>query len=161
MKMPELLKWVGVGLLAVLVAAAVFYWINRGSQVRLEGRIAKARVVATDDNACVVILELHLRNPASVPFWIQEVRMTVAGSEGIRMVEADLDRMLDYYKVEGPRYNPVLKAREKIGGGQALDRTVAAGFQMSAAAAARTPELIVRVADVDGAETEIRGPWPR
>jgi hypothetical protein len=157
----HLLKYVAIGLLAVALAAGIFYWSSLGSQVRLDGKIVKVRTLSTGDASSLMILEVRLNNPARTPFMIQDVQIEVAPLSGAPMIgmptnQADLDRVLDYYKTAGPRFNTVLKTRDRIPGGAAGDWTVAAGFDLPESAIMNRRSLVVRFIDVDGPVAEIR-----
>jgi hypothetical protein len=150
-----------LALLGLVVVAGVAVWLNRGAWARLDGRIVKVRTIATDAKASVAVLEIRFANPAATPFVVRDSKLflTTAGGdtiEGMSIVQGDLDRVLEYHKDLGPRYNPVLRARERFdpGGGPA-DRTVAASFDVSEAELAARRNLTVRIEDVDGYFAEI------
>lgn len=156
-----MIKYLGLGLAAAALLAGLFFFANRGSQVRLEGSIVKVRTIATDTNSSLIILEIRLKNPARTRFVIDsvEVEVTPPGGPpvtGRPIAEADLDRALDYYKTAGPRYNPMLKLRDRMAADEAGDKTVAAGFALPETALQNRRALLVRLVDVDGAVTEIR-----
>lgn len=152
---PPLLKYTLVGMVAAALAVGLAMWGNRGAQVRLEVASLKTRTVATDENSSILILELRIKNPAQVPFVVRQMRMGVTprGGEvvaGKVVAELDLDRVLDYYKHLGPRFNPTLKARERLGGGAVIDRSAAASFPISEAALTAREGVVVEIEDVDG-----------
>ncbi len=152
---PPLLKYTLAGMAAVALAVGLAMWGNRGAQVRLEVAALKARTVATSENSSILILELRIRNPAQTPFVVRQIELSVtqpggADLAGRVVAETDLDRVLDYYKQTGPRYNPTLKARERLAGGTVADRSAAASFPISEAALAAREAAIVRIEDVDG-----------
>lgn len=162
MKQLGFLKFVGIGLAIVAVIAGISLFFNRGAHVRLSGTILKTRVVQTDTNSAVVIFDVRLRNPADVPFVVQDVAVrltTDAGDlvEGDRVAQMDLDRLLGYYKYAGPRYTPMLLPRERIKPGESMDRTVAGSFSKSEKQIDQRRGFTLRIADVDGTFTEIAG----
>lgn len=139
----------------VALAAGIALWLNRGAQVRLDGRIVKVRTIATDEKASIAIVEIRFSNPADTPFVVRDYKLYVTAAdgqtvEGMTVIQSDLDRVLDYYKTAGPRYNPVLRARERFLRGAAADRTVAASFDLAEAPLAARRNLEVRIEDVDG-----------
>ena len=160
MKRFAFLKYVliGLGIVAVVVAASLFF--NRGAHVRLSGKILKTRVVQTDTNSAVMVFDVRLTNPAAVPFLVKDVAVRLteengAEVEGDRVAQMDLDRLLDYYKYHGPRYTPMLLARERIKPGETLDRTIAGSFPRSEKQIDQRKGLILRIADSDGTFTDI------
>lgn len=159
-QLPDFLKYLLIACGIVAVIVAVVYMGNRGSQVRLEARVVKARLIPTDDAATLAVLEVRIHNPANVLFVIREAHLKVLladGSEidGAPVTQGDLDRYLDYYKTYGPRYNPVLRTKEKVFAGAQTDRTIAASFPRSAADFEKRRGFVLEVADVDGAVTRI------
>lgn len=159
---PPLVKYGLMGAVAAALAIGLAMWGNRGSQVRLEVSEVKARTVATDEKASILILELRIKNPAQVPFVVREVRVrAVAGqgeTNGRLVAEPDLDRVLDYYRHLGPRYNATLKIKERIAGGSQLDRTVAASFELAEQALMARTGVVLEIEDVDGAVVTARLP---
>jgi hypothetical protein len=159
-KLPATLRFVLMGVLVAAAGVALGLWLNRGSHIDLTGKILKVRTISTDDRSAVAVVDFRFVNPARYAFVVSEVRLTLvdgAGQEqeGLVSAQVDLDRLLDYYKLAGPRYNQVLTLREKIAAGAELDRTVAAAFPVSEKTLIARRKLVIRVADVDGAVAEI------
>jgi hypothetical protein len=71
--------------------------------------------------------------------------------DGDLVAQIDLDRVLEGLKIYGPRYNPVLKAKDSFTGSWQGDRTVVATFPRSAAEIERRKGFVIDVDDVDGA----------
>jgi len=158
--LPPLAKGLAFGLVAVAVIAGLALLFNRGSQVRLEGAIMKVRTISTDDNASIAVVDFRIKNPARVLFLVKEVTIAVVTAdgktvEGISVAQTDLDRVLEYYKLTGPRFNPVLRAREKLTGGIEVDRTSAASFDIPEKALLARRNLLLRIQDADGVIVEI------
>jgi hypothetical protein len=159
-KVPALAYGMAMGLAAAGLLVGLGVWLNRGSQTRLEGSILKVRTIATDEAASIAVLDVRIKNPARALFLVREVRLEVTGAdgkkqEGITVSEPDLDRVLGYYPLAGPRFNPVLKARERLRGGETVDRTIAASFNVSERELMARRALVVRILDADGAVAEI------
>ena len=159
-QIPDFVKYLGIAMALVAVAAAIIFWANRGSQVRLEGDVVKSRVIPNEDGSTMVVLELRVRNPASVAFLAREVRLKAAmpsGEEvdGLSITQNDLDQVLGYQKVNGPRFNPVLHGKERLNPGASTDRTVAAYFPRTPPEIEARKGFVVEVEDVDGAITRI------
>lgn len=145
---------IGVAVVGLLVAAVL--WFNRGSNVRLEGRILKVRAISTGEAASLALVDLRIQNPAKVRFVVHEVRLSVTKAngeavEGLVSAQSDLDRVLQYFPAEGPRYNDVLRPKSNIGGGAQSDWCVGAGFDFPAPVLEGRKNLTVTIEDVDGA----------
>jgi hypothetical protein len=149
-----------VGLAVMAVLLSIGLWSNRGSQIRLNASVLKTRLVATEPNAAVAILEVRVENPANYPFIPAEIEIAVldgqgAATPGMVVSEMDLDRVLSYYKDAGPRYNPTLKFKEKIPPRSTADRTVAAQFPLPEKTLAARRGWRISIKDLDGAVVEI------
>lgn len=150
----------GIGLAAVALLAGLGFWSNRGSQVRLEASIVKTRIIATDERAAVAVFEVRLKNPARVPFIVRGTRTTAIDSAGAAIPsdpvpQGDLDRVLEYYKQAGPRYNDVLHAKAKLLGGVQKDWTIAASFPVAASVLEARRRFEIVIEDLDGVEVTL------
>lgn len=156
MRIPAVLQWSAAGLAVVAAVAAVGYWLSLGSQARLEVQWLKVRTIATGPESCLAVFDLRLRNPSRVLFQVKEVEVAVIGAggtrhEGLVAAQTDLDRVLSYFPLAGPRHNPVLMFRERIRGGETADRTVAASFPVPAETLQSRQGFELRIQDADGA----------
>jgi hypothetical protein len=156
MKLPSLVKYSVVGLAAVAVVVTVIWFSNRSSQVRLQGQALKVRTLATDENSSLAVVEFRIKNPADVPFVVRVCKLRVVTKDGSPVdgevtAEMDLDRVLDYYKTMGPRFNPTIKTKDRIGGRETIDRTVAGSFPVSESALQSRQKFVLELEDVDGA----------
>jgi len=166
LKIPSLLVWSAAGLAVVAVAAAIGYWLSLGAQPRLEVQWLKVRTVATGPQSSLAVFDLRLRNPARVLFQVKEVEAALIDSGGTRhdglvAAQTDLDRVLGYFPLAGPRYTPVLMFRERIRGGETVDRTVAASFDVPAEVLETRRGFELRIQDADSAVTVSAEPPPR
>lgn len=155
-QIPDFAKYLAIALLIVAVLLALVLWSNRGSQLRLESKILKTRVIPADENSSIAVLEVRIKNPSNVTFIVRDVHSKVILADGTELdgdlvAQVDLDRVLDSLKIYGPRYNPVLKAKDNFAGSWQGDRTVVATFPRSAAEIERRREFVIDVDDVDGA----------
>lgn len=158
-QVPALLQWSAAGLAIVAVIAGIGYWLSLGSQARLEVRWLKVRTIATGPESSLAVFDVRIHNPSRVLFQVKEVEAILVDSggtshEGLVAAQTDLDRVLSYYPLAGPRYNPVLMFRERIRGGETADRTVAASFPVPAQALESRRRFELRIHDADGAVIE-------
>jgi hypothetical protein len=157
-EIPNFLKYLAIAGLILAVVMAVVLFINRGSQIRLDSRILKTRLIPADDASTLAVIEVRITNPSNIKFVVRNVQPKVILADrteldGIPVAQVDLDRVLDALKIHGPRYNPVLKARDSFTSSWQGDRTVAATFPRSAAEIERRKGFVIEVEDVDGAVT--------
>jgi len=158
-EIPSFVKYLAVAFVIVGALLALILLNNRGSQVRLESRILKARLIPADESSTLAVLEVRIKNPANVTFVVRDVHTKVILADGTELdgdpvAQIDLNRVLDALKIYGPSYNPVLKAKEKFTGSWQGDRTVAATFPRAVADLERRKGFVITVSDVDGAVTQ-------
>ena len=159
-QIPSFVKYLGIACVIVAGLLALVLYNNRGSQVRLESRILKTRLIPADDASTIAVLEVRIKNPANVTFVVRDVHSQVILADGTELdgdpvAQMDLDHVLDALKIHGPRYNPVLKAKDSFVGSWQGDRTVVATFPRSAADIERRKGFVILVDDVDGAVTRL------
>lgn len=157
-QIPSFVKYLAIACVIVAGLLALILYNNRGSQVRLESKILKTRLIPADDASTLAVLEVRITNPANVTFVVRDVHAQVILADGTQLdglpvAQIDLDRVLDALKIHGPRYNPVLKAKDSFAGSWQGDRTVVATFPRAAVEIERRKGFILVVDDVDGAVT--------
>jgi hypothetical protein len=153
-------RFIAAGLAITALIAGVFFWLNSRNTARLEGGILNIRSIATDTRALVVILDTRVNNPGRALFMVRDVSVLIEDSNGTLLEaeaapEPDIDRLLDYHKTLGPRYNPTLKSRTRLDPGHTADYTIAGAFLLTEAEFAARRALRVKITDVDGAQIEL------
>jgi hypothetical protein len=144
----------------VAVVVAVVLYIQRGAHIELKGSIQKVRTLAMDDNSSVAILDFRFVNPSNYGFVVREVKVSLEDKQGRTLdgavvSEMDAKRIFQYYPMLGQKYNETLLVRTKIGPRQAMDRMVAARFEIPEKLLQDRKQLRIRVEDVDGPVSEI------
>lgn len=154
----ELLIGVGIGLVVLGLVASGVLWVNKGAHVVLEGTIQKERTLALDEAASFLVLDFRVTNPSDYPFVVREVTVSVDGVEGTVVADVDAKQLFDYYKAIGPKYNESLKARDRVGPKQTVDRMISARFEMPEAKLKARKQVVVRIEEVDGMVNELKVP---
>lgn len=152
---PQFLLFLAIGILVAGAAAFFTLEVNKGSHLTLEGKILKIRTLPTDDKSCIVVVDFRVRNAAKLPFVVREgtISITTADGkevEGETIARSDMNRVFDYYKILGPKFNEVLIVRDRINGGDGIDRMLAARFTIAAADADQRKSIRLTLLDVDG-----------
>ncbi|MCL4795876.1 MAG: hypothetical protein KJZ84_15050 [Bryobacteraceae bacterium] len=153
-------RYIAIGLALATALAGLWLMLSGRTVARLDGGILQVRSVATDTRAQVVILDVRVSNPGRALFMVKSVSVLIEDAEGTLLeaeaaAEPDIDRLLDYHKLLGPRYNPTLKSRQRIEPGQTSDYTIAGAFLLTEAELAQRRSLRVRIVDVDGAQADL------
>jgi hypothetical protein len=71
------------------------------------------------------------------------------------VAQVDLDRVLDYHKVLGPRHTEMLKERDRLRPNTQQDRTAAGSFAISEKDLQSRKSLVLKLQDADGVTVEI------
>ncbi len=155
-RIPAVLQWSAAGLVIAAAVAGIGYWLSLGSQARLEVKWLKVRTIATGPESSLAVFDLRIHNPSRVLFQVKEVEAALidaggARQDGLVAAQTDLDRVLGYYPLAGPRHTPVLMFRERVRGGETADRTVAASFAVPVQVLEARRGFELRIQDADGA----------
>ena len=151
---------VGGLFLAGCLVAAVLY-VQRGAHIDLRGKVLKVRTLATDDNSSIAAIDFRFANPASYPFVVREVAVTIEDKKGATIEsspvsEVDARRLFEYYPALGQKYNDSLVMHDKIPAGATMDRMIVARFEVPESTLTSRKNLTVRILDVDGPEAVIQ-----
>lgn len=152
--------FVGIGVLIIAAILSVTLYSTRGSHLTLEGKVLKVRTLATDEKNSIAVIDFRVTNRSDLLFVTQGADVTVKGPDGKEITgdtiaRTDIDRVMDYYKVLGPKYNQTLIMRDKLAPGESMDRMVAATFPIPEAELEKRAKLTVRLHDVDGATFDL------
>jgi hypothetical protein len=151
----KFVAFLGIGLAAIGLMIWGGLFASRKARVNLEGKILKVRTVATDEKNSIVVLDFRVNNDSNILFVAHETQIFVTGPdgnevEGITVSRRDMDRIFDYYKLLGPKYNEVLIIQDKVAPGQQMDRMVAAGLPLPESDIENRKGLKLRLKDIDG-----------
>ena len=127
------------GAIALVVVAATvggILYTTRKHKVQVTGEILKVRSHQRDAGHTLVVVDFRVTNPSTQPFTVREVEVFLDTKDGKSLkgdifAEIDAQRMFDYYKVLGEKYNQTLVLRERLNSGQTIDRMIALQFDTS------------------------------
>ena len=151
------------GLAAVAALAAGVFWMQRGAHLELTGSIVKVRTLAVDDKASLAVIDFRFANIASYPFVVRDVTVEIADAsgkvlKGRTIPDTDARSVFDYYPALGPRANESLITRASVPPHAQLNRMVMVRFEVPEATVAGRKALTMRIAEVDGAVSELKQP---
>ncbi len=149
-----------MGLVAVAIAVAWMFYINRGAHIEPAGKILKVRTLGLDENSSVAIVDFRVTNSSDYTVVVREVNVTMDapnGStiDGETVSETDARRLFQYYPILGQKYNDSLIIRDRIKPRSTIDRMIAARFEIPVARLDARKRLRLRVVDIDGPSGEI------
>ena len=152
----------GLGLLALAIAIAAVFYVQRGAHVEVTGHFLKVRTAPLDEHSSVVVIDFRVTNPADYPFAVRDVTIVMEDatgkqSDGMIVSASDAERLFAGAPLLGQKYNPVLTIRDRIPPHATEDRMVAARFEMPDADLDKRKTLLIRIDEVDGAASEIVG----
>ena len=147
--------FLGIGLLVVGIILFLTVYGTKGAHLTLEGKILKVRALATDEKNSILVVDFRVGNDTKTRFVVRDgsIKITTADGkqvEGETIARSDMNRVFDYYKLLGPKYNEILIQRDKIDGGQSIDRMLAARFEIPAADLEQRKSVALTLNDVDG-----------
>ncbi len=150
----------GMGLVVVAILIVGTLMKTKSGHLSVVGKIMKVRPLSTDPQNTLVVVDFRAHNEARIPFMSREAKVIVTkadGSEveGDTVAQSDMDRVFDYYRILGPKYNPVLIQRDRIKGGETMDRMIAASVALPESEVEKRKNLAVRLFDVDGQTFDI------
>jgi hypothetical protein len=151
----QLLTFIGIGIVIVAIALGITLYGTKGAHLSLTGTVLKVRTLGTDDKNSIAVVDFRVVNESKQNFVVQDATVTVTTAdgkevEGAPIARQDVNRVLDYYKILGPKYNETLIVRDKVGGGQKMDRMVAVAIPLPAEDLDKRKALKLQLHDVDG-----------
>jgi hypothetical protein len=157
----QFLVFLGIGLAVVAIALGFVWMGTKGAHLDLQGKVLKVRTLATDEKSSIAVLDFRMTNQATKQQFVVNDAIVVVTTadgkqvEGETIARTDVNRVFDYYKMLGPKYNETLIIRDKVSGGQTMDRMVAATFPLSEADIEKRKAMTLRLHDVDGPTFEL------
>jgi hypothetical protein len=157
----QFLVFLGIGLAVIGVLIVATLVGTRGAHLSLEGKILKVRTMPTDERNCIVVIDFRATNTASrIPFVVKDAEVTVTTADGkqvqgMTVARRDMDRIFQAYKLIGPKYNQSLIMRDKVGGGETIDRMIAAAVPLPESEVQKRKDLTVEFIELDGVRSQI------
>jgi hypothetical protein len=151
----------GIGLVVVGILILGTLVTTKSTHLSVVGKVMKVRPLSADEQNTIVVVDFRARNEAEIPFMSREAKVIITKADGSQVegdtiAKSDMDRVFDYYKILGPKYNPVLIQRDRIKGREQMDRMVAATVALPEADVEKRKNLTVRLFDVDGQTFDIK-----
>ena len=151
----------GIGLVVVGILILGTLVTTKSTHLSVVGKVMKVRPLSAYEQNTIVVVDFRARNEAEIPFMSREAKVIITKADGSQVegdtiAKSDMDRVFDYYKILGPKYNPVLIQRDRIKGREQMDRMVAATVALPEADVEKRKNLTVRLFDVDGQTFDIK-----
>ena len=145
----------GIGLAIIALAVGGIFVMQRGDRMQLPGKILKVRTAPLDDDSSIAVIDFRIANPSDILFEVREVTVEMTDSQGKSYLgqsvsEVDAKRLFEGLPVLGPKFNPTLIMRDRIGSHGSSDRMIAARFQTPLSLLDGRKRFLVRIEEVDG-----------
>ena len=156
----KLYQFILAGLVGASLLVAALYWIARGKTARVEGSITEVRTLGMDQNSSVAIVDFEFTNRSEALVMIADRDLIVvdqndSAHESYTLKTADLRQLFRYFPALGEIKHEPLVHRTKIPSGESLRGMVGARFEIPKHELDLRREIVFRVADVDGAVSEL------
>lgn len=154
-------------LLASLLVIGGIVWTlvsnNQSGLVNLEGSILKIRTYPLNAQSTLVLADFRLTNPTRVPFVVDSVEMFLDRTAGGPVTagvlsRAEVDRVFEYQKITGPKYNDPLIVSNRIQPGETLDHMSAGRVDLPEADIDARLTVRLRIREFNGQTAEITEP---
>jgi hypothetical protein len=157
----NILKWGGIGVLAILAAVAAVLFFQRGSHLDMPGQVLKVRTANITDNLGIAVIDYRVTDQSDYPAEIGGVSVYMEDKSGNRIdgktvSDPDAKRVFDALPVLGQKYNKSLVIQEKMPPHATWDRMVAATFDAPAATLDQRKRFVVAIQEVDTGVFEIK-----
>lgn len=144
----------------LMLALATIVLAGCGAYMKLDGEIARVRIVDTGADNNVLVVEFDVTNTAKIAYVVREAEIEVShGSETVKgdsVAVQDIRTICQHITSLNHDCAAVLTPREEIPPGKTVRRLVAASFNMSGDKLAARTGLLLRVRELDRMETELR-----
>jgi hypothetical protein len=145
-----------IGIVVVTVAVGAILYMQRGAHMELTGTMV-VRTVATDDNTALVLVNLHISNPADYSFEVRNVTVTLETKNGEFprdiISRVDAQRLFEAMPDAGP-FHPTLYTKAVIPAHSTADYTVAAQFSAPEKILQDRRRFVVRIDEINGKTAE-------
>jgi hypothetical protein len=150
---------IGLVVVGVVVSSSVYF--AHQQRLHLSGQILKVRSQQLEPGASFAIADFRVINPSKHQFKVSSVSVVLTDPsgkdvEGITVSEVDAQRLFQYYPVLGQKFNQTLLTREKIEGGQTIDRMIAVRFPVDDQWVQARKGLKIIIEEVDGLKAVIQ-----
>jgi len=145
----------GIGLAVIALAVGGIFLMQRGDRIELPGKILKVRTAPLDDDSSIAVIDFRIANPSDIIFEVRTVTVEMEDNQGKSYLgqsvsEVDAKRLFEGLPVLGPKFNPTLIMRERLGSHGSADRMIAARFQAPLSLLDARKRFLVRIEEVDG-----------
>jgi hypothetical protein len=149
----------GIGLAIIALAVGGVFLMQRGDRIELPGKILKVRTAPLDEGSSIAVIDFRITNPSNILFEVRNVTVEMDDNQGKTYLgqsvsEMDATRLFEGVPVLGPKFNPTLIMRERLGAHGSADRMIAARFQAPMTMLDGRKRFVVRIEEVAGKSFE-------
>lgn len=145
-----------IGLIVVAAVVAGVMYMQRGAHMVLTGAMT-VRVISTDENTSLALINLHITNPSDYGFQVNSVTVTLKNAKGDFPAEivsrVDAQRLFDSLPDDGP-FHPTLYYKYNILPRSTGDYTVVAQYSAPEHILQERQQFVVQIEEVGGKVAE-------
>jgi len=151
----------GISIVLLLLGLWFGWFSTADARLEVTGEILKVRTLELTPETTLVMLDFRMKNESNVDFVLKEAILHWTSEDGADhemdpVSRPDLDRILQYAKQAGPKFNETFVMREKLGGKAMLDRMASGVAKVSEPAFAKRKNLFLRLTDMDGKAFDLK-----
>jgi len=149
---------VGLGAVA-LVVAAIFY-MQRGAQINLPGKVVQIHTVPIDEGHSVAVADFEVRNSSDYPFMVRSVTLILEDADGTRhpgltISQVDTDRFFEATPSLGTKFGKTMITRSTVPARTTENHIVMSNFDVVETRLQQRKQFIVRIEEIDGKVFEL------
>jgi hypothetical protein len=147
--------------ITMLALGMWFGWFSTAdSRLLLTGEILKVRTMELTPETTLAILDFRMKYDSNILFALREASVVWTAADGSLketdpVARPDLERIMQYAKQAGPKYNEMFVMGEKLTSKAMVDRMAAGVVKAPEADFLKRKSVTLRLTDMDGKTFEL------
>ena len=156
----QFLTFLAVGLAVACGIWYFFYASTKDMALAVSGEILKVRTVELSPHNVFLMTDFRVRNTSAVDFMLKEASIFVTMAdgqekEGHTVARSDIDNIMQYTPLAGPKFNQVLVMRDRVAAKVSIDRMAGATFAVEEQDLQARKKIRLHLTDLDGKEFDL------
>ncbi len=154
------LIFLAIGLAIAGALTFSFYEGTKDRALAVNGEILKVRTTEISPRNTFMSADFRIRNTSGIDFMLKDATLFVTladgkEKEGETTSRDDIDKIIKYFPVAGPKFNQVLIVRDRVPANVSIDRMVGATFSLSDQELTARKSVRLHLTDLDGKEFDL------